>query len=100
VARLTALAADGQQVVAAALGVPLDRLAVTPAPAMRLVPLPDGALTVAGQADPLYEALSAHRVEAAPVFFGGAGYLRVAAGPYNTPDDYDRLAAVLLKVLG
>jgi isopenicillin-N epimerase len=67
---------------------------------MRLVPLPPGVLTAPAQADALYEALSRQRVEAAPVLFGGAGYLRIAAGPYNTPDDYDRLAAVLPQLLG
>jgi hypothetical protein len=32
------------------------------------------------------------------VHFGGAGYLRVAAAPYNTPGDYGRLAAAVLAV--
>ncbi len=98
VARMAVLAAEGQRRVAAALGASLDGLAVTPAPLMRLVPLPVGVLTTASQSDAFYEALSAERVEAAPVLFDGTGYLRVAAGPYNTPDDYDRLAAVLVKV--
>jgi len=100
VARMADLASEGQRRVAGALGVSLDGLAVTPAPLMRLVPLPGGAATTAGQSDALYEALSAERVEAAPILFDGAGYVRVAAGPYNTADDYDRLAAVLLKLLG
>ena len=100
VARHAALAADGQQRVAEALGVTLEGLPAGPAPAMRLVPLPDGALTCPAGADALYEALSRRRVEVAPVYFGGAGYLRVAAAPYNTPDDYDRLASVVLDLLG
>jgi len=100
VARLADLAGDGQKRVAEALGVPLDRLPVVPAPAMRLVPLPDGALTSHSDAYSFYEALSARRVEVAPVYFGGAGYLRIAAGPYNTPDDYDRLAGVVADLLG
>jgi isopenicillin-N epimerase len=100
VARLAGLAAGGQERVAAALGVELGRLPATPAPCMRLVPLPAAALPAAGQADSLYEALSARGVEVAPVWFGGAGYLRIAAAPYNTPDDYDRLAGVLAGVLG
>lgn len=99
VARLAGLAADGQKTVAGALGVALGRLPVTPAPAMRLVPLPDGVLVSPEQAGSLYEALSRQRVEVAPVCFGGAGYLRIAAAPYNTPDDYDRLAGVLGKLL-
>jgi isopenicillin-N epimerase len=40
----------------------------------------------------LYEALSQRRIEVAPVCFDGAGYLRIAAAPYNTAEDYDRLA--------
>ena len=100
VARLAALAADGQRRVAAALGVPLGGLPREPAPCMRLVPLPGGAVTSPAQADALYEALSRQGVEVAPVCFGGAGYLRVAAAPYNTPDDYDRLGAVVAGLLG
>jgi len=100
VARLSGLAAWGQRRVAGALGVTLDGLPAVPAPCMRLVPLPGGVLTCAGQADALYEALSRQRVEVAPVCFDGTGYLRIAAAPYNTPDDYDRLAAAVLDVLG
>jgi isopenicillin-N epimerase len=99
VAEHASLAADGQKRVAEALGVALDQLPATPAPAMRLVPLPDGALTSPGQADSFYEALSRQRVEVAPVHFGGAGYLRIAAAPYNTPDDYDRLAGTVAGLL-
>jgi isopenicillin-N epimerase len=47
---------------------------------------------------PVYEALSRQGVEVAPVYFGGAGYLRIAAAPYNTPDDYDRLAATVREL--
>jgi isopenicillin-N epimerase len=99
-ARLADLVADGQKRVAEALGVSLAGLPVTPAPAMRLVPLPDGVLTSAGQANALYEELSRRAVELTPVSFAGAGYLRIAAAPYNTPDDYDRLAAVVREILG
>ncbi|MDX6343462.1 MAG: isopenicillin-N epimerase [Trebonia sp.] len=100
VARRSSLVAEGQKRVAEALGVTLERLPVTPAPAMRLVPLPDGVLTSPDQVDPFYEALSQQRVEVAPVHFGGAGYLRIAAAPYNTPDDYDRLAGVVRDLIG
>jgi isopenicillin-N epimerase len=99
VARRSDLAAEGQKIVAEALGATLDRLPVTPAPCMRLVPLPDGALTSPDQVDPFYEALSRQRVEVAPICFGGAGYLRIAAAPYNTADDYERLADVVLGLL-
>ena len=100
VARLSALAAEGQRTAAAALGVTLDGLPAAPAPAMRLVPLPAGAVTSDAQAGALYEALSRRGVETAPAFLGGRGYLRIAAAPYNTPDDYARLAAAVLAELG
>jgi len=100
VARHADLVADGQKRLAEAIGVTLERLPVTPAPTMRLVPLPDGVLTAEGQVDALYEALSGQRVEVAPVFFDGTGYLRIASAPYNTPDDYDRLAGTVRGVLG
>jgi isopenicillin-N epimerase len=99
VARLAGLVADGQETVAQALGVALERLAAVPAPAMRLVPLPAGLLASPDQVEPLYEALSRRGVEVAPVWFDGAGYLRIAAAPYNTPDDYDRLAAIMADLL-
>ena len=99
VTRLADLATAGQQQLAAALGVTLTSLPLTPAPTMRLVPLPDGVLTSPDQAGPFYEALSRRRVEVAPVCFGGAGYLRIAAAPYNTPDDYDLLAATVRELL-
>jgi isopenicillin-N epimerase len=99
VARLAALVTDGQERVAEGLGVTLGRLPVTPAPAMRLVPLPDGVLTAPDQVDPFYEALSRQRVEVAPVHFDGVGYLRIAAAPYNTGDDYDRLARTVRELL-
>jgi isopenicillin-N epimerase len=99
VGRLADLVADGQKRVAEALGVTLDRLPVTPAPAMRLIPLPDGILTSAARVDLWYEALSRHRVEVSPISFDGTGYLRIAAAPYNTPDDYDRLGGVVRELL-
>jgi isopenicillin-N epimerase len=98
--RNAALAAAGQRLLAESLGTSLDGLPERPAPAMRLVRLPEGALNGPGDADRLYEALSARGVEAAPVPFGYPGYLRLAAAPYNTPGDYERLAAALREVLG
>jgi hypothetical protein len=56
-------------------------------------------LTSAGQVNPFYEALSRRRIEVAPVCFDGAGYLRIAAAPYNTEDDYDRLAGGVRELL-
>ena len=51
------------------------------------------------QVDPFYEALSRQRVEVAPIHFDGTGYLRIAAAPYNTLDDYDRLAGAVRELL-
>jgi isopenicillin-N epimerase len=93
------LAVAGQREVAGALGVPLDSLPPVSAPAMRLVPLPGGAAATQDDADALYEALSARGVETAPVCVDGAGYLRIAAAPYNTPGDYGRLADAVRAVL-
>ena len=97
--RAGGLLSDGQQRVADALGVRLERLPVVPAPAMRLIPLPGEVLSGPGQADRFYKALSGERVEVAPVQFEGTGYLRVSAAPYNTPDDYDRLADAVRELL-
>jgi isopenicillin-N epimerase len=66
---------------------------------MRLVPLPAGVLADPDQVDPFYEALSRQRIEAAPIHFDGTGYLRIAAAPYNTLDDYDRLAGAVRELL-
>jgi isopenicillin-N epimerase len=97
--RLAGLVTAGQRQVAEALGVPLERLPAVPAPAMRLVPLPAGVLAERDQVDPFYQALSDQRVEVAVVLFEGNGYLRIAAAPYNTPDDYDRLAGAVQHLL-
>jgi len=94
--RLAALVSAGQKHVAEALGTSLDGLPVTPAPTMRMVRLPDGMLRDAEDVDRRYEQLSVgHRVEVAPIFFEGAGYVRIAAAPYNSEDDYDRLGQAL-----
>ena len=66
---------------------------------MRLVPLPAGVLAAPDQVDPFYQALSRQRIEVAPIHFDGTGYLRIAAAPYNTLDDYDRLAGVVRELL-
>jgi isopenicillin-N epimerase len=99
VADLASLVSDGQKQVAGALGVPLGPLPAVPAPTMRLVPLPDGVLSGPAQADAFYQALSRGRVEVAPVYFAGTGYLRIAAAPYNTPDDYGHLADTVQDLL-
>lgn len=96
VGRCRDLAGTGQRLVADALGTPLDGLAGTWSPTMRLVRLPDGQVSDRDDVQALYERLSVkHGIEVAPVAFGGLGYLRIAAAAYNTVDDYERLATAL-----
>jgi isopenicillin-N epimerase len=99
VSRLTSLVAEGQRHLASALGTSLEDLPATPAPTMRLVQLPEGLLQGPEDAKRLYERLSVeHRIEVGPIVFEEVGYLRVAAAPYNTRDDYDRLADALQTI--
>ena len=91
--KLSSLVAAGQRHLAEALGTSLESMPATAAPTMRLVGLPDRMVEDPSDARRLYERLSVeHRIETAPIYLDGRGYLRVAAAPYNTPDDYDRLA--------
>jgi isopenicillin-N epimerase len=70
-----------------------------PSPCLRLVALPDGVADTEQTANAVYEALSARAVEAQVVAFGGRGWVRLSAAPYNEPADYERLADVLPEVL-
>lgn len=70
-----------------------------PSPCMRLLALPDGVATTPENADALYRALSAERVEALVVAHGGRGWIRLSAALYNQPSDYDRLADALPELL-
>lgn len=69
------------------------------APCLRLVALPEGVATTTESAEALWQHLHAAGVVVPPVAFGGRGYLRLAAAPYNDEDDYARLAAALPQVL-
>lgn len=94
--RNVALVEAGQDLLAQRLGTSLQGLHATPAPTMRLVRLPEGTFRDEPGAVAFYERLSfEHRMEVAPVWFGGACYLRIAAQAYNTLDDYDRLGGAL-----
>jgi isopenicillin-N epimerase len=98
-----ALAAYGQRVVGAALGLlsPAD----LPQPgaataAMRLLPLPAGVASTQEAAIHLHNRISSDlHVEVAVTIWRSRGFLRIAAQIYNHPDEYDRLAAGLPKVL-
>jgi isopenicillin-N epimerase len=70
-------------------------LPAVPSPCLRLVPLPDGVAASVGDADGLYQRISALGVEVQVVAFGGRGYLRLSAAVYNELGDYERLAEVL-----
>jgi isopenicillin-N epimerase len=71
----------------------------TPAPCLRLVPLPDGVAATLEDADGLYRRLSALGVEAQVTPYDGRGYLRLSAAVYNEIGDYERLAEVLPTAL-
>ena len=75
------------------------RLPAEPAPCLRLVSLPDGVADTEQKADVVYLALSALKVEAQLVAYGGRGWIRLSGALYNEPADYQRLADVLPKVL-
>ncbi|TDC35958.1 aminotransferase class V-fold PLP-dependent enzyme [Micromonospora sp. KC213] len=97
-----ALAAYGQQVVGAALGVAPADLPDPGGPgvAMRLVPLPPGVVTTFDAAHAL-RARIAERLaaEVSVAAWQGRGWLRLCGQVYNTPDEYERLAARLPALL-
>jgi isopenicillin-N epimerase len=98
-----ALAAYGQRVVGAALGLlsPADLpYPGGPTAAMRILPLPDRVATTQEAVVALRRRISDElRIEVAINTWRGRGYLRLSAQVYNHPDEYDRLAADLPRVL-
>ena len=95
VARQAELITSAQQRLAAALEASLDGLAQHPAPTMRLVPLPVDATTARQLSGRLSEE---YRIQVPVTASGDNWYLRIAAGPYNTADDYDRLADAVVDL--
>ena len=94
----SAMVHAGQRLLAEALGTSLDGLPVHPAPTMRIVRLPDHLLrgdNPGGQrlADEFGIQVPMHE-------FGGEALMRIAGAVYNTPDDYQRLADALIKIIG
>ena len=90
-----ALAAYGQRVVGAALGLAPADLPEPGAPAasMRIVPLPAGLATTFTEAHALRQHIADKlAVETAINAWGGRGWLRLSAQVYNRPEEYDRLA--------
>ncbi|WFE38929.1 aminotransferase class V-fold PLP-dependent enzyme [Micromonospora sp. WMMD998] len=97
-----ALAAYGQRVVGDALGVAPERLLAPggPAVAMRLVPLPPGVATTLDAARSLRAEIAARLgAEVSVAGWNGRGYLRLCGQVYNSPEEYDRLAARLPALL-
>lgn len=93
--RAVGLLDKGAAVVSAALPAVDAPVPATPAPCLRMVPLPDGVAGRLGDADVLYRRLSARGVETQVTPYAGRGYLRLSAAPYNEIDDYERLAEIL-----
>jgi isopenicillin-N epimerase len=96
------LAAYGQRVVGAALGLtPADLpQPADPEVAMRVVPLPAGLAATSTDAVALRNDISDKlAAEVAVNPWGGRGLLRLSAQVYNRPDEYDRLAERLPQLL-
>jgi isopenicillin-N epimerase len=98
-----ALAAYGQSVVGAALGLltPVDLPQPGAASAsMRILPLPAGFATDTAGAIRLRARIADElRVEVAVNTWRRRGFLRLSAQVYNHPDEYDRLAAGLPGII-
>ncbi|MGB2567351.1 aminotransferase class V-fold PLP-dependent enzyme [Micromonospora citrea] len=96
------LAAYGQRVLGEALGVAPADLPDPggPAVAMRVVPLPPGVATTLDAARAL-RARIAERLaaEVSVAGWNGRGWLRLCGQVYNSPDEYERLAAGLPALL-
>ena len=97
-----ALAAYGQRVVGAALGLAPTDLPDpgTPEAAMRIVPLPSGTATTRPEAHALRQQIGDKlATEVAVNAWGGRGWLRLSAQVYNRPEEYDTLAERLPPLL-
>ncbi|WP_428961459.1 aminotransferase class V-fold PLP-dependent enzyme [Micromonospora fluostatini] len=98
----TALAAYGQRVVGDALGVAPTALPDPGGPgvAMRVVPLPDGLATTVDAARALRNRIADRlATEVSVSAWNGRGWLRLCGQVYNTPAEYERLAAHLPALL-
>jgi isopenicillin-N epimerase len=89
-----ALAAYGQRIVGAALGLASADLPDPGGPgSMRLVPLPAGLATTPSEAQALRQHIADKlAAETAVNAWGGRGWLRLSAQVYNQPEEYERLA--------
>jgi isopenicillin-N epimerase len=96
-----ALAAYGQRVVGAGLGLAPAELPDPGGPgSMRIVPLPAGLATTQTEATALRRHIADKlAVETAVNAWGGRGWLRLSAQVYNRPEEYERLADRLPALL-
>jgi isopenicillin-N epimerase len=99
--RRSTMIEQAQKYLADALGTSLDGMPAVPAPTMRLVRLPERLkINSRAPAEAFYETLSGrYRIEVPTTIFQGQPYLRLAAAPYNTPEDYERVADAVLSIL-
>ena len=96
-----ALAAYGQRIIGAALGIPPARLPDPGGPlAMRLIPLPRGVATTLEAATALRLRISDRlAAEVSVAGWNGRGYLRICAQVYNRAEEYERLARGLPELV-
>ncbi|MHB9756616.1 aminotransferase class V-fold PLP-dependent enzyme [Streptomyces sp. BYX5S] len=98
--RMSELAGQAQKVLADALAVDTAGVDGSPAPAMRLVPLPDGTAKDQNAAHALQHHLaSTLGCETAVTTWNGRGFLRLSAHLYNDLEDYTHLADRLPSAL-
>ena len=90
----------GAHHVASALGTTSEPSGIPSAPCMTLVPLPGQAAATPEGAEALWQQLFAAGFLVPAVSFAGRGHLRLAAQAYNDEDDYARLAAALVPLVG
>jgi isopenicillin-N epimerase len=98
-----ALAAYGQRVIGAALGIAPDDLPDPGGPdvPMRLIPLPAGVATTYPEAVALRERISDElKTEVSLNAWNGRGWLRICGQVYNRAEEYDRFAEALTSLLG
>ncbi|MYU10057.1 aminotransferase class V-fold PLP-dependent enzyme [Streptomyces sp. SID8361] len=101
VAEMSGVVERGRRLLSAAWNTEEAQLPFAPAPTMRLVQLPEAAVSSDEDVDRLIDVLSeSYAIECAPKWFGGRGYVRLAAGPYTTVADFEWLADALPRALG
>jgi isopenicillin-N epimerase len=100
VARNAELLRRGADHVRTTLGTPSPRGGIPTAPCLEVVALPPGCADTPEEAEALWQRLYAAGFVVPPVPFAGRGLLRLAAAAYNDEDDYERIAEVLVDLVG